>query len=200
MPKVVDHEKRKIEIAQATFIAVQTVGLANITLRDIAAEAGFTTGVFSNYFRDKSSVLRFAFGIAYQQTYQRIIEKNRSVEKGVSCIKNAMVELLPDQEHPESVAFVSMCFGMRTSDDPILANQYQNDKDQYRGLLREYLLSAIKNKEIPEYADIDEVLDLIEAVVDGVCIEALLNPEVRTKKRCIRVIDTMIERLSEQTL
>ena len=65
MPKVVNHDERRVEIAHATWAAVQSVGVDKLTLRDITLEAGCTTGVLSHYFRDKDSVLRFAFTIAY---------------------------------------------------------------------------------------------------------------------------------------
>lgn len=196
MPKVVDHDERRIEIARATFVAVQTHGVENLTLRDIASEAGFTTGVFANYFKDKNSVLKFAFSIAYQSTYERIINANKSVEGDLARIKNAVVEMLPDPKKPESVAFVAMCFGIRKSKNSLLADQYNANKDEYRDLLKTYVTSAIKKEEMPAFRKTDEIIDLILSVEDGVCIEALLNPETYTKKRCIRIIDSMIERLT----
>ena len=195
MPKVVNHDERRVEIAHATWAAVQSVGVENLTLRDITLEAGFTTGVLTHYFRDKDSVLRFAFTIAYGKTFERILTANKSVDSDLLCIRNAMVELLPDPKKPESVAFVSMCFGIRNSTDPLLAEEYNANKNEYRDLLNTYIKNAIANEEIPPFRKTGEILDLIVSVVDGVCIQSLLNPDVHTKKRCIRTIESLIERL-----
>ena len=195
MPKVVNHDERRVEIAQATWAAVQTVGVDNLTLRDITMEAGFTTGVLTHYFRDKDSVLRFAFTIAYRKTFERILNANKSVDSDLVCIRNAMVELLPDPRKPESVAFVSMCFGIRNSNDPLLVDEYNTNKFEYRDLLKKYIKNAIAKKEIPPLKRTDDILDLISSVVDGVCIASLLNPKDYTKKRCARIIESMIEQL-----
>ncbi len=194
-PKMVDHEQRRIDIARATFVAVKNHGVENLTLRDIAVEAGFTTGVFSHYFKDKNSVLRYAFKIAYQDTYDRIAKANKSVESNLVKIKNSMVEVLPDPEKLESVAFVAMCFGIRKSGDLLLENEYNANKDEYRRLLEGYINSAIKEGEIPNDGETSEIVDLIFAVEDGVCIQALLNPVVYTRDRCIRILDSLLERL-----
>ena len=106
-----------------------------------------------------------------------------------------MVELLPDPEKLESVAFVSMCFGIRNSNDPLLAEEYNANKNEYRDLLKKYITDSIKKEEIPRIMKAEDILDLILAVVDGVCIQSLLNPEVYTKKRCVRIIESMVERL-----
>ena len=195
MPKVVNHDERRVEIAHATWAAVQSVGVDNLTLRDITLEAGFTTGVLTHYFRDKDSVLRFAFTIAYRKTFERILNANKSVDSDLLCIRNAMVELLPDPRKPESVAFVSMCFGIRNSNDPLLLDEYNTNKFEYRDLLKKYIKNAIAKKEIPPLKRTGDILDLILSLVDGVCIASLLNPKEYTKKRCTRIIESMIERL-----
>ena len=203
MPKMVNHDERRVEIAHATLAAVQSVGVDKLTLRDITQEAGCTTGVLSHYFRDKDSVLRFAFTIAYGKTFERILNANKYAESNLFCIRNAMVELLPDPEKPESVAFVSMCFGIRNSNDPLLAEEYNANKNEYRDLLKKYITDSIEKEEIPRARKTEDILDLILAVVDGVCIQSLLSPEVYTKKRCVRIIESMVERLpgsSNQTL
>lgn len=195
MPKMVNHDERRVEIAHATWAAVQSVGVDKLTLRDITLEAKFTTGVLSHYFRDKDSVLRFAFTIACRKTFERIFNANKSVDSDLLCIRNAMVELLPDPKKPESVAFVSMCFGTRNSDDPLLAEEYNTNIKAYRDLLRTHVKKSISKEEIPRFKKTEDILDLILAVADGVCIESLLKPKDYTKKRCIRIIESMIDRL-----
>lgn len=195
MPKVVNHDERRVEIAQATWAAVQSVGVENLTLRDITVEAGFTTGVLTHYFRDKNSVLRFSFTIACRKVFERILKANKSVDSDLKCLRNAMIEVLPDPRRPESIAFVSMCFGIRNSADPLLVEEYRANRNEYRDMLKEYVTNSIQSGEIPRFKKTADMLDLILAVVDGVCIESLLNPEDYSKKRCICIIESMIERL-----
>ena len=88
-----------------------------------------------------------------------------------------------------------MCFGIRNSNDPLLAEEYSANKNEYRDLLKKYITDSIRKEEIPRVKKPEDILDLILAVVDGVCIQSLLNPEVYTKKRCVRIMESMVERL-----
>ena len=106
-----------------------------------------------------------------------------------------MTEVLPDPSKTESIAFVSMCFGIRNSNDPLLVEEYKTNKDEYRDILKKYIANAIKTGEITRFTKTEDILDLILSVVDGVCIASLLNPEDYTKKRCARIIESMIDRL-----
>ena len=195
MPKVVDHEDRRMEIARATWMVLQDVGVERLRLRDIAAEVGYTTGVFAHYFPDKDSVLRFAFNLAYQHANDRILRANGSVSSALTQLRNALVALIPDKNYPETVAFVSICFGIRSSEDKLLASEYKTKRNEYRSLLESYLAQAINDGEINVDTPQEDVLDLILAVLDGVCVAALLNPRAYSKSRSARIVDTAIDRL-----
>jgi len=178
---------------------VQSVGIDNLTLRDITLEANCTTGVLSHYFRHKNSVLRFSFTIACRKVFERLRTANKFVDSDLICLHNAMIEVLPDPKKSESIAFVSMCFGIRNSNDLLLVGEYGANRGEYRDILKKYVADSIKEGEIPGVKKIEDMLDLILSVVDGVCIASVLNPDDHTKKRCTRIIESMIERLKYST-
>lgn len=196
MPKLVDHDTRRTEIAKATWAALQDVGIERLRLRDIADEVGFSTGVFAHYFRDKDSVLRYAFDLAYQRANDRILESNETVSSGLSRLTNALVALVPDKKRPETVAFVSMCFGIRGISDPLLTANYKKKRKEYCRMLKSYLQDAIDDGEVLLDQSSDDILDLVFATLDGVCIATLLNPDGYSKARATHTLETMIKRLS----
>ena len=196
MPKLVDHDARRTEIAQATWAAVQEIGLERLRLRDIADEVGFTTGVFAHYFRDKDSVLRYAFNLAYQQIQNDISQKNENIESGLERLKNALIVLVPDKKRPETVAFISMCFSIRGINDPLLIADYKKKRRGYSERLKSYLNDAINKDEIAATQPTEDMLDFIFAVLDGVCVAGMLNPDGFSKTRGLRIIETTIKRLS----
>ncbi|NLZ97477.1 MAG: TetR family transcriptional regulator, partial [Micrococcus sp.] len=51
MPKIVDHEQRRRELAQAIWSIIALRGLSAVTLRSVAAEAGVSMGTVQHYFR-----------------------------------------------------------------------------------------------------------------------------------------------------
>ena len=61
MPKVVDIAERRNELAAAAAQLIARSGVGAATLREVAAEAGWTTGALTHYFADKRELLRFTF-------------------------------------------------------------------------------------------------------------------------------------------
>ena len=61
MPKIVDHEARRAELAAAVWRLASREGLGAVTMRGVAAEAGWSTGALGHYFADKEELLVFAF-------------------------------------------------------------------------------------------------------------------------------------------
>ena len=61
MPKVVDHEERRAELAAAVWRLASSDGLEAVTVRRVAEEAGWSTGAVVHYFADKEELLLFAF-------------------------------------------------------------------------------------------------------------------------------------------
>jgi AcrR family transcriptional regulator len=57
VPKIVDHDARRAEIARAVLRVVAREGVGGVTLRRVAEEAGWSTGVINHYFGDKKGML-----------------------------------------------------------------------------------------------------------------------------------------------
>lgn len=75
MPKRVDHEERRQHIAAALLRVISRDGLAAVSLRHVAIEAGVTTGMVQHYFPSKDSMMKFAMRTASGRYEQRITEK-----------------------------------------------------------------------------------------------------------------------------
>ena len=61
MPRVVDVEQRRAELTDATARLIAKSGIGAATMRDVAAEAGWTTGALTHYFTDKRDLLLHTF-------------------------------------------------------------------------------------------------------------------------------------------
>ena len=61
MPKVVDIEQRRAELTEAAARLIARSGIESATMREVAAEAGWTTGALTHYFADKRELLLTTF-------------------------------------------------------------------------------------------------------------------------------------------
>ena len=58
MPRQVDHQQRRTEIAYAVWAVIAEDGLDAVSLRRVAAEAGISLGRVQHYFDSKEELLR----------------------------------------------------------------------------------------------------------------------------------------------
>lgn len=72
MPKRVDHDERRREIAAAVFRVTARDGLDAASLRHVATEAGVTAGMVQHYFPSKDAMLRYAMGEARARYEERM--------------------------------------------------------------------------------------------------------------------------------
>lgn len=72
MPKRVDPEERRSQIADALFRVVAREGLGGVSLRHVAAEAGVTAGMVQHYFASKHEMMTFAMQAASARYEVRI--------------------------------------------------------------------------------------------------------------------------------
>jgi TetR/AcrR family transcriptional repressor of bet genes len=71
MPKIVDHDEQRRQIAGAAIAVIDAGGLEGARLRDVAEAADVTTGAVTHYFDGKDAVLEAALA----EIVRRILEK-----------------------------------------------------------------------------------------------------------------------------
>lgn len=72
MPKKVDHEARRLELAEALWRLTREQGWDAVSLRKVAAEAGVSMGMVQHYFTTKDEMLRFAMEMISEDVKVRI--------------------------------------------------------------------------------------------------------------------------------
>lgn len=60
MPKIVDHEQRRREIAEAVYRIAAADGVAAVSMRRVATELGLSLGAVQHYFASRDEMLDFA--------------------------------------------------------------------------------------------------------------------------------------------
>lgn len=98
MPKAVDHESRRGELAEALWRIAYRDGLDAVTVRQVAAEAEVSVGLVQHYFRSKDELLRFALERVGGELQGRLIRKITALGADPDpyhVVWTVMVERLP---------------------------------------------------------------------------------------------------------
>ena len=72
MPKIVDHDKRRDEIALVACRVVAECGFDQATVVRIAREAGYTTGMVAHYFDTKQEIIIAALRLILRRIEERL--------------------------------------------------------------------------------------------------------------------------------
>jgi AcrR family transcriptional regulator len=72
MPKIVDHEQRRNEIALVACRVVAQYGFEQATIVRIAREAGYTTGMVAHYFDTKQDIVIAALRLILRRIEERL--------------------------------------------------------------------------------------------------------------------------------
>ena len=71
MPKAVDHNERREALLAAVWRVIARDGLERATVRTIAEETGWSTGVLAHYFADKEDILTSALQLSHERIAAR---------------------------------------------------------------------------------------------------------------------------------
>jgi len=72
MPKIVDHARRREEIAQVACQVVAEVGFRQATIARIARAAGYTTGMVAHYYDSKQEIILAALRLLLKRIEERL--------------------------------------------------------------------------------------------------------------------------------
>ena len=72
MPKIVDHDHRRKEIAMLTLEVMRAVGIENASIRGIAQRGGISMGVLTHYFKTKDDLIVFTFRWLAEHTFAQL--------------------------------------------------------------------------------------------------------------------------------
>jgi AcrR family transcriptional regulator len=194
VPKIVDHAARRTTIGQAVMRLVAEVGAEAATVRAVARESGWSTGVLAHYFSSKDEMLGFAITEIGDGVRRRIaaIGETEPVER----IRAVLVELLPldEQRRVELLAWYG--FLSRALNNPDLSSALRQAHRELEEVVSNVLEQATQQglATLSGTAS-DTAIDLL-AFVDGLSLRHLFDPRRLDGPEMVRLLNDQVARLS----
>jgi AcrR family transcriptional regulator len=114
MPKIVDHEQRRDEIALVACRVVAEYGFDQATIVRIAREAGYTTGMVAHYFDTKQEIVIAALRLILRRIEERL---TRPAGDSQPDLLTVLTEALPiDEQRYTECAFWTAFWGQVSAD------------------------------------------------------------------------------------
>ena len=114
MPKVVDHSKRRDEIAQVACQVVARYGFEQATVARIARAAGYTTGMVAHYYESKQDIILAALRLMLLRIEQRLTRERKSEEANLLDVLSAALPI--DAQRFTECAFWMAFWGQVSAD------------------------------------------------------------------------------------
>jgi AcrR family transcriptional regulator len=188
MPKKVDHDARREELVLAAWRVIAARGIDEVTIREIARESGYSSGVLAHYFENKDDLLAHALQLSHTR-----IQKRYDAEVGkpvpVDALKGILLDNLPLDEQRELETRIEMSFWARALRNKALHEIQQQESETLRELLRGLIENAREDGSIAPEHEIEDVIELLGAVIDGVSLHALLYPDRLPPEKQAKVME-----------
>ncbi len=193
MPKIVDHEQRRRELAEAVWRVIRRTGVDGASVRTVAQEAGWSAGALRHYFRTQSELLDFAIELAAERISQRVGalelagDPRRAVEQLLS-------ELLPLDDERRAENQVWLAFTARALIDP----QLRMRRAEIDDALRAAALRAVEMLGLPAGRERALEAERLHALLDGLALHAAMRPERLPPRRIIAVLRRHLDELEDK--
>lgn len=189
MPKVVDHDGRRVALADALMRLIERDGAEAVSMRAVAAEAGWSTGVLAHYFADKDALLTYAFELVWERGAARADRRAAAGRDPAATLRALLSELLPLDPERRREARLWFAFLERARTGPAMADVVRRRYDLWSERLEGALLTA--GHEPDDAAAL--ALELM-ALVDGLTIQALTGPRRLGPTAQERALDAALTR------
>lgn len=179
MPKVVDHATRRAQIVDAVIRVVHRDGYAGVSVRAVAAEAGWSTGAIRHYFGTQQELLGFAMTSLAERAHERIDATGR-LATDVDGVARLLEEVLPldATRRAESEVWMALAIAART--DLELRTVWGEVQTQLRGLMEScvLVLAELSGRAL----DIPTETDRLQALIDGLALHGTLEPRMSVRR------------------
>lgn len=196
MPKIVDKEQKRIEIARKTMPLIAKYGFENTPIRKIAAEVGIGKGTFYDYFTNKEDILNEIIRIVITDWTELVISKIGNID---DPLKKLFI-LIKDGSNLDTTFEQNMIIYVdlwrwsvsnKGSDEfiPTFRSYLENGKNS----VIEIIEDAQKKGFVKKGIDAGAIASAVIALIDGMCMHSMvLKPEFDVDKICRSFFESLL--------
>lgn len=195
MPKTVDHEARRRELADAAIAVIARYGLGATTLALVAEEAGWSIGSMRHYFPTKNELIASALWRVGERVDERI-RRRTAGGMALADLRGAIVELLPLDDRRREESRVWLAFMAEASVEPELADAADGAAQRLQAPLAARIAYAIKEGELRVDLDPEHEAERLRVLRDGLGLHLVTTPRRVSNRWALRMLDDHLAALT----
>ena len=188
MPKIADKQQRRDEIVDAAIRVILRDGLAGTSMRVVASEAGCTIGLINHWFSSREDLVEATF----ERAMQVEMDRAQSLVSDPASYIEAACEFLPLDERRRDEVKIWIAFYAMVLCGPDDARR----RTERCAAVRKTAVEGLSSFYEPAYCH--DIVDRALVLIDGIAINALLDPERWTPTRQLTVLQEGLEDVLER--
>jgi AcrR family transcriptional regulator len=192
MPIPADHHARRAQVVAVALRLIAKAGLEAVTVRDVAAAAGFSTAIVSHYFRNKMELLH----LCYQATIDHSTARwEAALVANDGDLRAYLAEIMPLDEERFMEWRIWMAFWAKAATDEAFAAIQRDCVARARGRIHDAIDALHERGAIRPEVDRPQAARHLLALITGMSVQVMFDAEDWSNERQHEVIDSVLRPL-----
>ncbi len=198
MPRQVDHDARRDEIADVAAAMIARHGPANVSLRALAAATGGSTTTVTHYFADRGELLQHAYRAALRHARTRVEAIEASGSRVRDPLRATCEAVMPLDDERRQDWQTWLAFHGVAASDPVLAELQSRRTREFRRLVGQAIAAEQARGTIDPALDHEAESRELLALVQGIATQAAFDhddwPTARQRASLTRALNGLRSR------
>ena len=196
MPKIVDHDERRRVIVEALWRVVARDGAHEVSVRHVAAEAGMPKSSIGHYVGTMPQLMGLAVDQLVQENTDYLLSLDLfSLDADVAT--EVLYTLVPVSERRRHMSGVWLLLAAQAGADPEFAEVLHRLNASIAEGLGD-LLRAMQQQHLVDFSrDIDREVRRLHALIDGLALQCMTDPSLRSETDVRAILRDEVARLAE---
>ncbi|TAA72724.1 TetR/AcrR family transcriptional regulator [Planococcus salinarum] len=195
MPKLIDHETKKLDIAHAAWRIILKEGVAAASVRNIAKEAGITLGALRYYFASQEELLAFTEDLIHAILAERTSELFMVDLQPQQKILQLLNGLLPGADRGEAAAEARLIFKLQSK---YTGKSYDAGRDSIYQAVKSILSNLVMLNLLKKDTDLGLETDRLYALMDGLAMDAMLRGTENRAEKTKNILSAHINSICKE--
>ncbi|BCJ93908.1 HTH-type transcriptional regulator PksA [Anaerocolumna cellulosilytica] len=197
MPKIINYDNQKESIAEAAWRVIKREGIENASVRNIAKEAGISSGALQHYFSSQVQLLEFAMNMVFERVEDRFTRISNEISSvTLENAKKILWNLMPVNEEQELEMEVWLSLTVKAFHESSLN---KISKSTYEAI---HLIILTLLKQLEEAGLLKKGLKLsmeakrLHILLDGLSLHRMVSPDTMTSDVFHSILDQHLRELT----
>ena len=193
MPKIVNHEKRREQIAESMWRIILEKGMEGATVRGVAEEAGLSVGALRYYFKDQDELFVYAMRLVNERVTGRVMDIAARPLPPREKVIAVLLEIVPmdDERRAETDVWFSFLTHLKHRKDLDGIPEHA----VYEAIQKLFGLLEVEGALRPGL-DRELEAERLYSIIDGLALHAFLEPERLDPSMVRRVVRSAVEAIT----